>query len=153
MLRCGDKIGFVLHFSVPLTILSCFGFLPVQKTAQSLRAPTCSAALSAAILRANRSIYLMRSAVAVTPAASPCRKEFRLDRFLPAAERGPVLRRALRRLAAICRTVVIVRPMLVASSLKRCQAREFHHRSRARRLRASVEGIHRGIQRDSVATY
>ncbi len=47
-------------------------------------------------------------AVAVTPAARPCRWEFRLDLFLPAAERGPVLRRALRRLAAICRSVGIV---------------------------------------------
>jgi hypothetical protein len=45
--------------------------------------------LTPAILRANRSICLMRSAVAVTPAARPCRKEFRLDRFLPATERGP----------------------------------------------------------------
>jgi len=61
--------------------------------------------LAPAMLRARRSICLMRSAVAVAAAARPWRKEFRLDLFLPADERGPVLRRALRRLAAICRSV------------------------------------------------
>jgi len=60
-----------------------------------------------AILRANRSIYLMRYAFVITPAARPWRKEFRLDLFLPARERGPVLRCALRRLAAIWRAVTI----------------------------------------------
>jgi len=61
--------------------------------------------LAPAMLRASRSIRLLRSAVAVAAAARPWRKEFRPDLFLPAPERGPVLRRALRRLAAICRSV------------------------------------------------
>lgn len=82
-----------------------------------------------AILRANVSICLACSGYAVMPAARPWRKEFRLDRLLPASERGPVLRRALRRLAAICRSLAIVRPILVASSSKHRQARELHHRS------------------------
>jgi len=60
-----------------------------------------------AILRANRSIHLMRSAFVITPAARPWRNEFRLDLFRPARERGPVLRRALRRLAAIWRPVAM----------------------------------------------
>jgi hypothetical protein len=72
--------------------------------------------LAPAILRANRSICWVRSALAVTPAARPCRKEFRLDRLLPAAERGPVLRRALRRLAALCRSLAMFRRPLTAIS-------------------------------------
>ena len=59
-------------------------------------------AVAPAILRASRSISLIPSAFA---AVRPWRKEFRLDLFLPGQERGPVLRRALRRLAAICRSV------------------------------------------------
>src|ERR1700741_2811909 len=40
-------------------------------------------------------------------AVSPCRTAFWRDLLLPPSEIGPVLRRALRRLASICRSEVI----------------------------------------------
>jgi len=44
-------------------------------------------------------------------AVSPWRTAFRRDRFLPSSVTGPVLRRALRRLASSCRNEVIRSPV------------------------------------------
>ena len=94
--------------------------------------------LAPTILRANRSIYCARFALVVTRAARPYRNEFRLDLLLPAAERGPVLRRALRRLAAIWRSLAIFRRPPPAISSRHWRVRELRRRLRPRRLRITV---------------
>jgi hypothetical protein len=60
-----------------------------------------------AISNANLSTRSLSCTSAVLPAARPCRYELRHVRRLPPLDRGPVLLRALRRLAAICRSVTM----------------------------------------------
>src|SRR5262249_9151019 len=48
---------------------------------------------------------------------SPCQKAFRLARFLPPFDFGPVLRRALRRLAAVLRSLGMIRPFPVIGNV------------------------------------
>ncbi len=67
--------------------------------------------LSATISRARFSSSCPNVALAVTGKLKPCRQAFRLARFLPADERGPVLLVALRLLAAICFSLAMLMPL------------------------------------------
>jgi len=65
-------------------------------------------------LRTRVSSCFATAALEVMLEVRPWRWALRLARFLPAPERGPVLLCALRRLAAICRSLAMVRPPLSA---------------------------------------
>jgi hypothetical protein len=108
-----------------------------------------------AILRANRSIYWVRSALVVTPAARPCRNEFRLDLLLPAAERGRCCAARYDDWRQFAGHWQWLRPPLTAISSRYWRVRELRHRLPARRLRITVvltrSYIHRAnaMSRDS----
>jgi hypothetical protein len=65
------------------------------------------ALLPPAICRARRSTSSFHSAMPDVP-RRPCRQALRLARSRPPAVFGPVLRRALQRLAAICRALAML---------------------------------------------
>src|SRR5262245_28887852 len=77
--------------------------------ARSAQARIMGSPLPLAITLPMRWMSFAADGSVATGVSSPWRRALRLDRALPAAVRGPVLRRALRRLAAICRSLAMPR--------------------------------------------
>jgi hypothetical protein len=80
----------------------------------SSRASRGASAIRSSV-RNRRKSWVSSSSTTVARAVNPCRRAFRLDTALPAAVRGPVLFKALRRLAAI-RAAVAMGPLDLMSS-------------------------------------
>ncbi len=89
-----------------------------RRTSLSAMISACSRFAGSAslpqIIVATRSTSAFSAGSRRLVAARPCRRALRLTRVFAAAVRGPVLRCELRRLAAICRSDAMARPLAVA---------------------------------------